>query len=354
MMTTSQDEFLKKYYISEGSDIVSYNALSEDQKAVFSKDIVAAIIKSIEDRKYELDNSMIDRSKGDIEKVENYEYIKTSLDLLHNLQAGMDTTKIPYLDTCSNAHANLLKFKPEFEKGYKLGKDIVTILYSSLVLSLIQSISFLIATSIDYIKDPMGNYEANVRYNLKKNNNYPTVNIECLDKFNLMSNNGDMQNFFTTIYTAKKLQESAIGDFTDTFSSVLGFTYNVVSDFARVLIFIGQLIPSIPELLRMIVSSYYHSRIKLSNYLRLQAQYIQLNTERLRNLESPKKDSIKKQEKIMNDLLQLADKIDIDQKTASKNAKTEIEIQNKNISKSIKKNSPATRPESGAIEEIIL
>jgi len=348
-MISKTEDFIRPFLVTEGSDIVSFMKLSEEEKVNYSKDIVAKIVKSIEDKNYELDNVMINKSKGKIRDVENYSYIKNSLDLLVYMQNSMNE-KIPYLDICLSAHQNLIDNEENFNKGYRLNKLIVQILYSDLVLALIQSVSFLIATCVDYIKDPYGNYQANVKYNINKNNKYPTVNLECLDKFNTMSKNGDLALFFTKIYTDKNLQE----DVTDVFEDALLAGISLVGTIGKVLKAIVSFIPSIPEILRLMVSAFYFSRVKTSDYLRLQSYYIELNVERMRNLENPNKKSIQKQEKIMKDLVKLADKIDIDQKVSSKNAKTEIERENKNISESLKKKSSMNPTSNGSIEEIIL
>ena len=366
MFTTKQDEWLKTYLVQEGNDIIQYNKFSEAEKVNFSQEIVANIVKSIEEREDVLDTKIIDKSKGDITKLDNYRYIKTSLELLNNMQSVASNEKVPYLNVLNDTHNNLIKYSKDFERGYRTNKTVVKLLYSSIVLSLVQSISFVIATSMDYVKDPIGNYESCLRYNLNKNKNYTTVNIDCLSQFNLMCTNGEMAYFFNRIYTDKSLQESEIlhlkenngelfseDSLTCLFADVLGTgIVRTLGTLGAVLVLLARIIPTIPELLRMFVSMIYHTRVEMSDYFRLQAEYIELNLERQRNLAEPNKKSIKKQEKIMNNLLKLSDMIDIDQKNATKSTKMQIETENKNISKSIKNNPVQTS--NNNVEKIIL
>jgi hypothetical protein len=351
MISQAYEDFLKSYYIQEGNDIIKYNTLSEENKEMFSKQIVAAIVKSIEDRSYALDNKMIDTSKGDLTKLENYSYIQNSLELLNNMQASSDQ-KIPFLNDLNDAHKNIIAFKDDFEKGYKLKKEVIQIFYAEIVLALIESISFVIAVSIDYIKDPLGNFESSVKYNIEKLNKYPTVNIECLQKFNGMAVNGDLKLFFTTVYTNKKSSINEDSVFIDLLSAGL----SLISEIGWILAIIARFIPSIPEILRMLVSMSYAKKVATADYLRLQAQYIELNIARQNNLENPNTKAIKKQEKIMKKLIKLADKIDIDQKTTSKAVRNDIEKQNKNISNNIKSSSNNTDGQQSinSTEQIIL
>jgi len=338
------EDLLRSFYIEEGNDIIKYNKLSEDEKVMFTKDIVTKIVKSIEDEEYRLDNVEVNNSKGDITKLTNYRYIDESLNLLNLMQASMNES-IPYLNVLNDSKSNLIKFTKDFEKGFKLNKSIIKIFYSNLVLSLIYGISFMIANSIDYVKDPIGNYNSVYKYNLKKNSDYPTISFECLDKFNLMSNNGEMQYFFNSIYTTK-MNENVVTD-------VISLAFETVGDFGKSIVLILKNIPSIVDVLRLFVSMIYFKRVSTSDHLRLQAKYIELNVERLRNLENPNKKTIEKQEKIIRELTHLADKIDVDEKISTKNAKNEINQQNKKISKGIKENQMGNK-DPYPIEEIIL
>ena len=354
MLSQNDENLLKEFFIQEGNEILKYNKLSEDKKEMFTKNIVASIVTSIENKAYQLDNREIENSKGDITKLENYRYIIDSLNLLNNMQVSMED-KIPFLDIVNEAHKVILKQTDNFEKGYKTGKDIIKLLYSQVVISLIYSLSFIISSSLDYIKDPQGNYEVSIRYNLTKQNNYPTISIECLNKFNLMDKNGELNHFFVKVFTDKNLQESAFTDGMELIQTAYGILMGGFDAVGRAIFIIARLIPSIPDLLRLGVSMSYYTRVNISDYLKLQAYYVEMNTTRLKNLDKPNKQLIKRQEKIMKELLNLSDKIGIDQKMSSKKAKVQIEKENKNISKTIKEIPSKTAENSSTgIEEIIL
>jgi len=205
-MFYTQENLVKDFYIQEGNDIISYQKLSEDQKEMFNKEIVKRLVDEIESKSQNLDTKIIDDSKGDLTKLTNYSYIKDSIDLLNNMQT-VSNKKIPYFDIISNAHGNIIKFKDDFEKGYRYNKNLIKIFYSQITLALISSISFTIATCVDYIKDPMGNYQAVLNYNANIRNNYPIVEIDALEKFNLAANNGELAQFFE-VTISSKIKES--------------------------------------------------------------------------------------------------------------------------------------------------
>ena len=359
------EALLKKYLVNEGYDIIRYNMLNEDEKQMFTKEIVTKIVMSIENRAYQLDNVMINKSKGDIEQLNNYNYIVESISLLSSMKEHSKEV-LPYFNTVNDAHKNLLKYKEDFMRGYKLRNEVVQLLYAQLVLAEIQTISFIISSTIDYIKDPLGNYEANIRYNIDKLSRYPTVNIESLDKFNLIANNGELSHFFSKIYSNEMLKEDGIfTDAMEALSDVAVIGIEGIGAIGMILLLISRLIPSIPELLRMMVGMSYFTRVKTSDYIRLQANYIELNVERLKNLNSPNKNSIRKQEKIIKNLNNLANAIDIDQKTADKKTRIAMEKEDNEIKKEMKKDktSPVrthsvsavpSEPSHSNVEQILL
>lgn len=82
--------------------------------------------------------------------------------------------------------------------------------------------------------------------------------------------------------------------------------------------------------MREIIYQFYFMRVSIAEHLRVQASYLELNQSRLTNLKG-KKDVAKNQEKIAKELIKISDKIDVDQKTATKKAEMEIKKDNKNI-----------------------
>lgn len=313
------DKNLRKFFIQEGNDLIAYELLKEDEKVQLNKNVINQLFQSVESKINVVDNKDINATKGDIKKLKNYKYMTDSLVMLNNIQLSSHE-KITNLDTLQNALDNIIKYTKEFEQGYRLNKSVIIYFYNSIIGSLVYSVSFIIATSIDYIKDPFNNYQVNLRNNLERNNQFPTIFLKCLEDFNKICVSGELDRFFVSSYD-KSLNESLVTDIFGIFS--------VVSSQAIPLLIM------IPSILRLIVSMWFNLRLKMSDYFQLQAYYIQINLNTSSNMNENTK---KKQEKLVDLFIKLSDKISLDQKQASKKAEMQVNIEDRNISRNLKNN----------------
>lgn len=313
------DKNLRKFFIQEGNDLIAYELLKEDEKVQLNKNVINQLFQSVESKINVVDNKDINATKGDIKKLKNYKYMTDSLAMLNNIQLSSHE-KIPNLDTLQNALDNIIKYTKEFEQGYRLNKSVIIYFYNSIVGSLVYSVSFIIATSIDYIKDPFNNYQVNLRNNLERNNQFPTIFLKCLEDFNKICVSGELDRFFVSSYD-KSLNESLVTDIFGIFS--------VVSSQAIPLLIM------VPSILRLIVSMWFNLRLKMSDYFQLQAYYIQIN---LNTSSSMNEKTKKKQEKLVDLFIKLSDKISLDQKQASKKAEMQVNIEDRSISRNLKNN----------------
>lgn len=291
-------------------DIFIIRSLSEDVKQELSKALVESIYNAMVSKSTNLDYGMLEKSKGNFTRVEGYIHFKESLDLLNAMQNNMKE-RIVYLDVINNAHENILKFINDFEQGFRLKNNMVILLYNNLALALVSSVSFLISTTVDYVKDPLGDYSMHFRSNISSNKGYPTIFLDTLERFNKMAASGELFNFFSLNLGKKAFTGADI-------IVVGGITLTV-------------LLLVIP-LLREIIYQYFNMRVSIADYLRMQAVFVEMHKVKL-SINDPKKmeSVIKKQEGYVNKLIKFADKIDVDQKSSTKKANMEIDKENNNI-----------------------
>lgn len=125
---------------------------SEDQNqllAALTSKLYDKIVEKVDD----IDFGTIPRSRGDITKIENYESLTECIDILRNIIVEYREDTRP-IDIVSSAIENLKQRKALFSKAYALNVEMPIVLYNTIALAIVSSVSYLINGCIEYIKDP--------------------------------------------------------------------------------------------------------------------------------------------------------------------------------------------------------
>ena len=136
------DERTRKMILAEdGNDTQLLTALTN---ALYDK-IVSNVDK--------IDFGSIPRSRGDITKVEGFENTVECINIIRKIvvEYKQDTVIV---DNVLGAIENIKTRKAQFIKGYATNTEFPMVLYNLVVLAIEQTVSFLIATTIQFIKDP--------------------------------------------------------------------------------------------------------------------------------------------------------------------------------------------------------
>jgi len=190
------DEKTRKFLIKEdGNDTQVLTALTN---ALYDK-IVSNVDK--------IDFGSIPRSRGDITKVEGFENTVECLNIIRKIV--IEYHEDPRIvDNVLGAIENIKTRKAQFMKGYATNTEFPMVLYNLVVLAIEQTVSFLIATTIQYIKDPdTGSFEAaldKVAYNNTRDN----LLYEQLEKFNLGCSTGQIDSAIAEVYSARVKREA--------------------------------------------------------------------------------------------------------------------------------------------------
>lgn len=101
----------------------------------------------------DIDFGTIPRSRGDITKIENYSQLSECVDIIRGIvvESKQDTRPV---DIVSNAIGNLKQRTAVFSKAFALGVEMPILLYNTIALGVVSSVSFLIATCIEFVKNP--------------------------------------------------------------------------------------------------------------------------------------------------------------------------------------------------------
>lgn len=229
-------------------------------------------------------------SKGDLSKLKNFNTLEC-LDLLHDLMQknGIDEPAVQDIKKCVN---NILKLKPSFTEAFEVDNKYIMTLYNTMVLCVIDATSTIIASYMDYLIGPNRvGYSITNKYDRGRG----TLAIDNIRKFNSLVDDCSMEK------TLKQLLEYQRKNFMGEEFVGIGF------------VVVGLL--SIVPIMRELIYFFYHSRVTISDYLNMEASFIEnhkltIEMSTIHN-EKKKKDIIRKQDAQIKKMRRLADKIAI-------------------------------------------
>ena len=315
------DEPTYKSIISEYldfTDMATLNTACSIQEADRSALIVSLtsklyddIVKNVDD----IDFGSIPRSKGDNTKIENYEALLECISVIHDIvkEYNQDTKPV---DDVTDAIANIRGMQKEFEKAFAMNLSMPIIIYNTMVLSCVASISMLIQASIEYIKNPNDTYKIaldKVAYAKTKGN----ILYTSLIKFNEGCRKGEIQ---ATINYAIQTNAKQFGG-EGIMSAVLAGTAIVAG--------IRFIIP----MLRELVFFFFYAKQSVSDYFAVQADLLQVNANNLAyrdDLSDDKKNAIiSKQSNIANKFRNISNKFAVKVKKAENDTNKAIASSNR-------------------------
>lgn len=241
-------------------------------------------------KKSNIDFGDIPDSKGDIEKVKYYDSTKECLTVLEDLFHKNNISE-PNLDVIKLAISNMKRFRPQFMNGFKMKHEFIMLTYNSLVMSIIDGTDALIGSYMDFLVTDNANYAFNPHLD-KKRSSVALNNLSSFNKYCERNQFGDALNYMLDEHTKNFMGETVL---------VTG----------AIILLLLNIVP----LIREIVYFYYHKRVQMSDYLAMQASFLEMNklaVQASKKGPSDKKAILKKQEAVIKKMRKLSDKLAID------------------------------------------
>ena len=173
MICTEFDLIMRKYMDFSDRNTVRMvaEATTNNQTQILTA-LTSRLYDLIVDKADKIDYSTISKSRGDITKIQNYDKLVECVDLIRKIviEYKQPTTSI---DVVNDAMANLRNNTATFKKAFSIGAPIPCLMYNNVALAVVNSVSFMIATCIEYIKTPDSTFEIalnKVAYNQTMNN----------------------------------------------------------------------------------------------------------------------------------------------------------------------------------------
>lgn len=289
--------------------------------ATLSNKLYHMIVNKVDD----IDYGDIPNSKGDISKIPHFTELKECLETIREIvvQFKSDPSAVDEVLKCIE---NLRDSKEDiWQKAYVFNTEIVKLMYETMALSIVSSVSFLISTSIEYIKDPTDG-----SFNITLDKVGYAKTRDCLlykniKKFNTAYAKGEIKKTMQPLLKAVDKVRESVNIVTEigVESIVAGIiTAGVVASM------IGLIIPILHELTTM----FFCSRQKTSEFFDIQANLLALNAESVKldytKTESERNKIYAKQMKIVDRLRKISNIFAVKIKSGQKRAETEIRKEN--------------------------
>lgn len=300
------------------SDMPTLNAICsihEEDRAALLTSLTSKLYDNIVDKVDKIDFGTIATSRGDITKIENYEKLLECIELMRNIikEYHQDTAPI---DEVSDAVANVRDRTKLWTKCYAMNLELPIITYQTIVMAIVASISLLITTSIEYIKnsedDTFDISLDRVAYNKTKNN----LLYNDLKKFNAACKAGQIDAMIENVISTNSKQ----------------FAGTVVNAFAAgtaIILILKMIVP----MLRELVFFFFHAGQSISDYFAVQADLLEVNANNIQYKSNiPDEDKVKiygRQTGIADRFRKISNTFAVKMNKAEKNAEKDISLAKK-------------------------
>ena len=241
-------------------------SINEQEQNTVLLSLTGKLYSMIVDKVTDIDFGDIPDTKGDVTMLESYtklvDCITTITEILKEYKQPLET-----IDTIRAALDNLENDKAIYKKGFMADIEIVQTTYNTMVLAIINSISYLIACTIDFIKYGNSTYKISVdKMGLARTKD--SLVYECLVKFNAACKHGQIEAAFKPLIRNKV-------------KSVIGISFAAIAPVFAVCAILLSILPFLREL----TYGLFALRLRISRYLDLQADLLEMNAQMLKNNE---------------------------------------------------------------------
>lgn len=311
-------EAMDKYFDTD--DTMTRNVLlsvNEADQNIVLNSLANKLYENIRDKVDDIDFGTIPESKGDITKIDNYEELVQCIDtisqILQSYNQPMDS-----IETITLALQNTVDRTELWEKGYKLNAEMPIIMYNSIAMAIVASVTYMISACIEFIKMPNDNgFDIALNKAAVSKTREATL-FKDLVKYNKLCGTGELD----------KAMEYVMNGNTKNF---VGFgAIGTGIGIAAVLLII--------PLLREIIYFFYYTKAKTSEYFDMQSAIITMNAYNVENNltkdAKTKKDIAKKQKAVADKFKKIANTFRVNVKSGESKSDKEISKEDKTKFKS--------------------
>lgn len=291
-------------------------AVNEDDQNKVLVGLTSKLYENIIDKVDDIDFGEIPMTKGDITKLSNFKNILECTETMTKLLVEFKQDTKP-IDIIRTAIDNIMNSVNIWRRAFTGNIELPMVVYNTTVLTIIESITYMISMCVEYIKVPSSDsFQITIdKSALSKTKNH--MLFENLERFNDSYRKGQITNAME--YVIKENVKNFAGTTIGAGAALVGIT--------------GLLFCIIP-IIRELIFLFYYNRVRLSEFFDTQADMLQINAYNVENnridlSKEDKKSISNKQIKIAERFRKFANKIGIDLKESESKATKEMTKENK-------------------------
>lgn len=290
--------------------------LNEEEQNSFLVSLTNKLYRSIIGKVDEIDYGDIPNTKGDITKLPKYKEIRETIKTLKDIFKQFKENPKP-IQEIENTLNYVEDYQSLFVACYAGKIELGIMMYNNITLSIIASLSYMIAVCIEYIKSTKNNGLEVILKKTKITKVKESILYESLIKFNDASRKGDIENALRPLIKSKASNSIAV---------LTPLIFGVIS--------IVGIVMACVSMLNDIAYFFYATRVNVSQYFELQSNLLKMNVETLKNSDietvSDKQRVINRQLAIAERFHKIADFIAFDNVEADRKATEGIKKENRN------------------------
>lgn len=282
-------------------------SVNEADQNVVMTSLANKLYSHIVDKVDDIDFGTIPNSRGDITKIDNFDKLLDCVNIISDIlqQYNQDTAPVEVVNL---AIQNMIDRTDMFEKAYKLNVEMPIIIYNTITLSIVSSVSYLISSCIEFVKLPEDRGFDISMDKVGAAKAKEALLFNDLRRFNKMCADGSFD----------KAMDYVIKQNANNFSGA-AFAFGASS----VVVVLGILLSIIP-LIRELIFFFYYARAKVSDYFDAQSSLLLINAYNIENNltrdEKHKKQIANDQRKVADRFKKISNALKVNLKTGEKKA----------------------------------
>ena len=294
--------------------------------------LTSKLYDNVVDKVDDIDFGEIEMTKGDIEKLPNYNTLHECLINMRQLLIEFKQDTKP-VDTITECIANLIDSKHIWTKAYAVNAELPMITYNTMVLAVIEATSYMVSMCVEFIKSPSQDTMQVMIDKSALTKSKGHMLFKNIDSFNSAYNKGQVEKAMMHVIDESAKKKNFIGIYTG-----IGVGAAVVG--------IAGLLFCIIPIIRELIFLFYYNRVRVSDFFEVQADLLQINAY---NVENNRLDLTKEERKnISSKQLKVAEKF----RAISRSIAVQASDAENKASKEIKKEDSKKYKASDVMEEL--
>lgn len=293
--------------------------------------LTSKLYDNVVDKVDDIDFGEIEMTKGDIEKLPNFNTLSECLINMRQLLIEFKQDTKP-VDTITECIANLIDSKHIWTKAYGVNAELPMITYNTMVLAIIEATSYMVSMCVEFIKSPSQDTMQVMIDKSALTKSKGHMLFKNIDSFNSAYRKGQVEKAMMHVIDESAKKKNFVG-------------FYGIGVGAAVIGIAGLLFCIIP-IIRELIFLFYYNRVRVSDFFEVQADLLQINAY---NVENNRLDLTKEERKnISSKQLKIAEKF----RAISRNIAVQASDAENKASKEIKKEDSKKYKASDVMEEL--